>query len=148
MTKNIVIIGAGFAGLMAALGASRLRHEKGVSPEDLAITVVSPAPELVIRPRLYERNPEKMVAPLSELFAATDINYRQGSAEKIDSAASTITVVAADGSSAVLPYDRLVLAAGSDVVCVCGAWFADGLAPTADSEVVLQMEARKMEEEQ
>ncbi len=114
MTKNIVIIGAGFAGLMAALGASRLRHEKGVSPEDLAITVVSPAPELVIRPRLYERNPEKMVAPLSELFAATDINYRQGSAEKIDSAASTITVVAADGSSAVLPYDRLVLAAGSD----------------------------------
>lgn len=114
MTKNIVVIGAGFAGLMAALGASRLRHEKGVSPEDLAITVVSPAPELVIRPRLYERNPEKMVAPLSEVFAATDIRYHQGSVETIDSAASTVTVVAADGSSAVLPYDRLVLAAGSN----------------------------------
>ncbi|WP_268814704.1 NAD(P)/FAD-dependent oxidoreductase [Sinorhizobium meliloti] len=112
--SNIVIIGSGFAGMMAALGASRLRHEKGVSPVELAITVVSPMPELVIRPRLYERNPEQMVAPLTELFAATDINYHQGSVETIDSAASTITVVAADGTAATLPYDRLVLAAGSD----------------------------------
>ncbi len=114
MSRNIVIIGSGFAGTMAALGASRLRHEKGVSPGELAITVVSPAPQLVIRPRLYERNPEQMVAPLSDLFAATDINYHQGSVETIDSAASTVTVVAADGTSATLPYDRLVLAAGSD----------------------------------
>ncbi|OHT19133.1 NAD(P)/FAD-dependent oxidoreductase [Edaphosphingomonas haloaromaticamans] len=114
MSRNIVIIGSGFAGMMAALGASRLRHEKGVSPDELAITVVSPAPEMVIRPRLYERNPEQMVAPLAELFAATDIDHRQGSVETIDSAASTITVVAADGASATLPYDRLVLAAGSD----------------------------------
>lgn len=113
MPKNIVVIGAGFAGLMAALGASRQRHEMGVSPDDVAITVVSPAPELVIRPRLYERHPEQMVAPLTELFAATDINYRKGSVEKIDSAASTITVAAPDGTSATLPYDRLVLAAGS-----------------------------------
>ena len=45
--------------------------------------------------------------------------------------------------------DRLpLLAAGSEVVWVCGAGFADGLAPTADSENVLQMEAQKMEEEQ
>ncbi|MGE6784192.1 NAD(P)/FAD-dependent oxidoreductase [Ensifer adhaerens] len=114
MSRNIVIIGSGFAGTMAALGASRLRHEKGVSPDELAITVVSPAPQLVIRPRLYERNPEQMVAPLSDLFAATDINYHQGSVETIDSTASTVTVVAADGTSATLPYDRLVLAAGSD----------------------------------
>ena len=114
MSRNIVIIGSGFAGTMAALGASRLRHEKGVSPGELAITVVSPAPQLVIRPRLYERNPEQMVAPLSDLFAATDINYHQGRVETIDSAASTVKVVAADGTSATLPYDRLVLAAGSD----------------------------------
>lgn len=114
MPKNIVIIGSGFAGLMAALGASRLRHEKGVSPDELAITVVSPAPELVVRPRLYERNPDQMVAPLTELFVATDINYHQGDVETIDSAASTITVIAMDGTSTTLGYDRLVLAAGSD----------------------------------
>ncbi|WP_457581006.1 NAD(P)/FAD-dependent oxidoreductase [Ensifer canadensis] len=114
MTKNIVIIGSGFAGVMAALGASRLRHEKGVSPDELAIIMVSPAPELVIRPRLYERNPEQMVAPLAELFAATDIKYHQGRVETIDNGASTITVVAGDGSSATLAYDRLILAAGSE----------------------------------
>lgn len=114
MSRNIVIIGSGFAGVMAALGASRLRHEQGVSPDDLTITVVSPAPEMVIRPRLYERNPEQMVAPLTELFTATDINYHQGSVETIDSAASTITAVAADGTLTTLSYDRLVLAAGSD----------------------------------
>jgi NADH dehydrogenase len=99
---------------MAALGASRLRHEKGVPPGELAITVVSPTPELVIRPRLYERNPEQMVAPLTELFAATDIKHHEGSVETIDNAASTITVAAADGTSTTLPFDRLVLAAGSD----------------------------------
>ncbi|MBW9064812.1 NAD(P)/FAD-dependent oxidoreductase [Rhizobium herbae] len=114
MSSNIVIIGSGFAGLMAALGASRLRHEKGVSPDELAITVVSPTPETVIRPRLYERNPEQMVAPLTKLFAATDINYHQGRVETIDSVASAITIIAADGTSATLAYDRLVLAAGSN----------------------------------
>lgn len=114
MSRNIVIIGSGFAGMMAALGASRLRHEKGVSPDELAITVVSPEPVLVIRPRLYERNPEQMVAPLAELFAATDVNHRPGSVETIDSAASTITVATRDGTLSTLPYDRLILAAGSD----------------------------------
>lgn len=113
MPRNIVIIGAGFAGMMAALGASRQRHEMGVSPDEVAITVVSPAPEVVIRPRLYERHPEQMVAPLTDLFAATDIKYHQGNVKTIDSAASTITVVAADGTSTSLAYDRLVLASGS-----------------------------------
>jgi NADH dehydrogenase len=114
MPRNIVIIGAGFAGTMAALAASRLRHELGVPPNEVAITVVSPAPEMVIRPRLYERQPDQMVAPLTELFAATDIDYRQGNVELIDSAASTITVAAVDGTSVSLSYDRLILASGSN----------------------------------
>lgn len=45
--------------------------------------------------------------------------------------------------------DRLpLLAAGNEVVWVCGAGFADGLMPTADSDRILQIEAQKMEEEQ
>ncbi|MCI4590822.1 NAD(P)/FAD-dependent oxidoreductase [Sphingobium sp. BYY-5] len=114
MSKNILIIGSGFAGMMAALGASRLRDEKGVSPEDLTITVVSPAPEMVIRPRLYEPHPHEMVAPLSELFAATDILHHQGNVETIDRDASCVTVLSSDGASAIFPFDRLILAAGSD----------------------------------
>src|SRR5215510_10866510 len=94
----ILIVGAGFAGMYAALAAARLRDEQGVSPDTLEITVAAPEPRLVIRPRLYERKPETMVAPLSELFAALDIRYEQGGA---------------DGARRSLRYDRLVLAAGS-----------------------------------
>lgn len=113
MSRRILIIGSGFAGTMAALSAARLRDEKGASPEQLSITVVSPEPVMVIRPRLYERNPETMVAPLSELFAATGIAHFPGAVETIDSQANTIGVRGADGQFHRLPYDRLVLAAGS-----------------------------------
>ena len=84
MAKEIIIIGAGFAGVLAALSAARLRDEKGVSPADLKITVVAPESALVIRPRLYERDPASMAAPLDELFAATDILFCAGRVEAID----------------------------------------------------------------
>jgi len=113
MAQQLVIIGAGFAGLMAALSAARLRDEKGASPQDLAITVVAPEPTLVVRPRLYERDPATMTAPLSELFAATDIGFRAGWADTVDIGAGTVRIASPDGNVDTLFYDRLVLAAGS-----------------------------------
>ena len=77
--KRLLIIGAGFAGMYAATSAARLRHLQGVSPKDLEIALISPEPFLVIRPRLYEANPETMKAPLMELFRETDVRYVQGS---------------------------------------------------------------------
>ena len=41
-----------------------------------------------------------------------------------------------------------LLAAGSEVVWVCGAGFAEGLAPAEDTACILQMEPWKMEEKQ
>ena len=58
---RLVIVGAGFAGMYAALSAARLRDIVGVLPEELEIALVSPEPMLVIRPRLYEPNPETLV---------------------------------------------------------------------------------------
>src|SRR5690606_10413736 len=113
MAQQIVIIGAGFAGLMAALSAARLRDEKGVLPEDLKITVIAPEPTLVVRPRLYERNPATMVAPLSDLFAATDIGFQAGWVDKISTERSTVAITAPDGTALNLSYDRLIIAAGS-----------------------------------
>ncbi|PTQ76273.1 NADH dehydrogenase [Nitrosomonas oligotropha] len=111
--KHILIIGAGFAGMYAALSAARLRNEQGVSPDTLAITVVAPEPRLVIRPRLYERAPETMVAPLLELFDAVDVRYEQGKVDVIDSAQKSVEIVGSDGMRRSLSYDRLVLAVGS-----------------------------------
>ncbi|MCG6205806.1 NAD(P)/FAD-dependent oxidoreductase [Rhodopseudomonas sp. HC1] len=110
---RLVIIGAGFAGMYAALSSARLRDIEGVSPERMQITLIAPQPSLVVRPRLYEPNPEKMTAPLGPVLAAIDVDYVQGSVEAIDSAARTVEIVAANGDRTTLEYDRLVLATGS-----------------------------------
>src|SRR6476646_6476172 len=111
--KRILIVGAGFAGMHAALAAARLRDEQGVSPDTLEIAVVAPEPRLVVRPRLYEPAPETMVAPLAELFAAVDIRYDQGRVDVLDSAGKLVVIVGPDGMRRSLHFDRLVLAAGS-----------------------------------
>lgn len=111
--QRIVIVGAGFAGMYAALSAARQRDRKGVSPTALEIAVVAPEPRLVVRPRLYEPAPETMVAPLGELFEAIDVRYEQGRVDAIDVQRQEVGIVASDGSRRSLRYDRLVLATGS-----------------------------------
>jgi NADH dehydrogenase len=111
--KRLLVIGAGFAGMYAALSAARLRDLAKVSPDAFEITLVAPEPRLVIRPRLYERAPETMSAPLLELFAATDIRYEQGRVDIINTDASSVEIVGPDGGRRSMRYDRLVLAAGS-----------------------------------
>jgi len=111
--NRILIVGAGFAGMYAALSAARLRDRQGVSPNMLEIVVVAPEPQLVVRPRLYEPRPETMVAPLADLFEAVDVRYEQGRVDVIDAAGKSVIVVGRDGARRALTYDRLVLAAGS-----------------------------------
>ena len=54
--KELVIVGGGFAGLKAALSANyEIKQNKG----EVQVTLISPNDFLVIRPRLYEQNPEK-----------------------------------------------------------------------------------------
>ena len=95
---RLTIIGAGFAGMYAALSAARLRDIQGVSPEELEIALVAPEPTLVVRPRLYERKPETLTAPLSEVLKAIDVLYVQGSAETIDTKSRSVNLVTAKGA--------------------------------------------------
>jgi len=110
---RLVIIGAGFAGMYAALSAARLRDIQGASPEELEIALVAPEPTLVVRPRLYESRPETLTAPLLEVLKAIDVGYVQGSAETIDTQSRVVQIVAAEGAKKKLSYDRLVVATGS-----------------------------------
>lgn len=110
---RLVIIGAGFAGMYAALSAARLRDIRGVTPEELEIALVSPEPTLVVRPRLYEPNPETLTASLLELFNATDVVYVRGRAETVDANSRTVGIATREGGRKSLSYDRLVVASGS-----------------------------------
>jgi NADH dehydrogenase len=115
MSKRILIIGAGFAATHAALSAARLRDLQKVSSNSIEIVVVAPQAALTIRPRLYERNPESMIAPLTDLFKAVDVTFVQGTAKVIDTAGQKVTVQKPDGGERQLSYDRLVIATGSNL---------------------------------
>jgi NADH:ubiquinone reductase (H+-translocating) len=110
---RLVIIGAGFAGMYAALSSARLRDLKGVSPAELEIALLAPEPILVVRPRLYEAKPETVTASLVDVLKAIDVVYVQGRAEAIDTKSRTIVFVTTQGAQKTLTYDRLVVATGS-----------------------------------
>ncbi|WP_128927261.1 NAD(P)/FAD-dependent oxidoreductase [Bradyrhizobium guangxiense] len=110
---RLVIIGAGFAGMYAALSAARLREIQGVSPEALEIALVAPEPTLVVRPRLYEPKPETLTAPLLGVLEAIDVSYVQGMVETVDTKSSMVKIATAKGAKKTLSYDRLVVTTGS-----------------------------------
>src|SRR4051812_40754519 len=110
---RLVIIGAGFAGMYAALSAARLRDIQGASPEELEIALVAPEPTLVVRPRLYEQKPETLTAPLQDVLKAIDVVYVQGIAETIDTRSRTVEIASLKGAKKRLSYNRLVVATGS-----------------------------------
>jgi NADH dehydrogenase len=113
MSKRILVIGAGFAGMWSALASARLLDEVGRA--DVEIVLVAPEPELHVRPRLYEQNPGGMKAPLLEIFKAVGVKFIQGVVERIDVARQEVEVVGVgvDTTRRTLGYDRLVLATGS-----------------------------------
>lgn len=113
MAHRLVIIGAGFAGMYAALSAARLRDASRASVRDLEIALIAPEPELVVRPRLYEPNPENVTAPLGDVLRAIDVEYVRGVVDTIDTRGCAIEIVSANDSRRILTYDRLVLATGS-----------------------------------
>ncbi|WP_333998621.1 NAD(P)/FAD-dependent oxidoreductase [Burkholderia cepacia] len=113
MSQKILIVGAGFAGVWGALGAARVLDGAGVTGSDVEITLVSPKPELQIRPRLYESGPQQMAAPLLPLLDAVGVKFLEGSVEEIDVREKTAGVACADGEKRLIAYDRLLLTSGS-----------------------------------
>ncbi|KDN70786.1 hypothetical protein CSUB01_08717 [Colletotrichum sublineola] len=114
MSRTIVIIGAGFAGVWSALSAKRLinlNNEGGIN-----IVVIAPEPYLVMLPRLYEANASSFKHPLLALFESAGVQYLQGTAETIDTQAHVVHVRSSTGIESGVPFDRLILAAGSSVV--------------------------------
>jgi NADH dehydrogenase len=110
--KRIVIVGGGFAGVWAAVGASRLLRSQGAE-KTVGITLVSPEDALVVRPRLYESDLSGTRVPLSHVLSPVGIEHRRAMVESIDAGGRGLTL--AGHSPGELPYDQLVLCAGSEV---------------------------------
>ncbi|MFJ4443573.1 NAD(P)/FAD-dependent oxidoreductase [Pseudomonas sp. NPDC089422] len=113
MKSNILIIGAGFAGVWSALSAARLLDQ--AQRDDLSISVLAPQPELRIRPRFYEADAHNLKAPVGELFDAVGVRFITGNAEAIDAEGRSVSYSDVDGQRQQIAYDRLILAAGSQV---------------------------------
>lgn len=114
MTQKILIAGSGFAGLWAAISAARAVSLAG-KEGDVQISVISPEPAVTIRPRLYEADLDNMNPYIGALLAAVGVRHIAGKVTAIDAAARQVSVTENDGTQEVLPYDRFVLAAGSQV---------------------------------
>ncbi|MCK1384376.1 NAD(P)/FAD-dependent oxidoreductase [Bradyrhizobium sp. 21] len=112
---RIVVLGAGFAGLWAAIGAARKRDEIGAAGRDIEIRVVDRNSYHNIRVRNYEADLGEVALPLPQLLDPIDVSHGIGEVEAIDPARREISLVTGDGEET-LSYDRLVLALGSEVM--------------------------------
>lgn len=110
--KNILAVGGGFAGTMAALNAADQIEQHGA---DLTATLISPSPFITMRPRLYEKHPERMREPLLPILAPTGIEFVHGFACRIDVQNRTVFVEGNDGTKSSHAYDQLILATGSEL---------------------------------
>lgn len=103
---HVVIVGGGFAGVWSAAGAALARGDA-----DLRVTLIAPDEHLVLRPRLYEPDPEVAKVELRRILDPIGVEHLRAWVSTID---TDRRVVVADGEE--IAYDRLVLATGSKLV--------------------------------
>jgi NADH dehydrogenase len=104
--SRILVIGGGFAGLSAAVvAADEIRTDGGGA----TVALVSDSDHITIRPRLYQKNPASLRAPLRPSLDPVGIAFIEGSVTAIDTEVKTVSFK--DGAT--LAYDRLILATGS-----------------------------------
>jgi NADH dehydrogenase len=109
--SRVLVLGSGFAGLWAALGAARRLDELGVPQGAVDVTVISAQPFHDIRVRNYEADLSACRIPLQHLLDPAGVGHIAADVTGIDPLAATVST--ADGAT--FGYDRLVLALGSRV---------------------------------
>jgi NADH dehydrogenase len=109
--RRIVIVGAGFAGVWAALGAAAER-EASATQHAIDITVVAPGEWLLIRPRLYERDLRGTRVPLYGVLPQVRVGHIDATVDHIDVAERRVQVLGIDVDRQI-KYDQLIICAGS-----------------------------------
>ena len=106
------MIGAGFAGLWSSISAARSLD--GLHEDDVRITVVNRDKWHGVRVRYYESDLTDTRIPLDDLLDPIGVGLVVGEVENIDHAGHVVSVRTLGGVSR-LPYDRLILASGSQL---------------------------------
>lgn len=113
--KRVLVLGGGFAGLWSALGAARKRHELGISPTGLEITLVNRFDYHSIRVRNYETDLGETLVPFEKVLTPADVRLVVGDVLDIVLAEKEAVVSTQQGEQR-LSYDRLIFALGSELV--------------------------------
>jgi NADH dehydrogenase len=108
---RILIVGGGYVGMYAALRLQRKLHRREAS-----VTVVDPRPTMTYQPFLAEAaggsiEPRHVVVPLRKVLRRCRVVT--GTVTGVDTEHRVAAVRSAEGDRVDLPYDILVLAAGS-----------------------------------
>lgn len=109
--KRIVVLGGGFAGLIAAVGAARKLAERKIGKDDIAVTLVNRDPWHSIRVRNYETDLSDVRVRLADVLGPIGVEVTIGDVTGIDPERREVAV-----AGGTLSYDRLVFALGSELV--------------------------------
>jgi NADH:quinone reductase (non-electrogenic) len=113
--KRIIVLGGGFAGLIAAVGAARKLAELRIPRSDIAVTLVNRDAWHAIRVRNYETDLSDVRVPLDDVLTPIGVDLVVGEVAGIDTAAQAVAC-RIDGQPVTLGYDRLIFALGSELV--------------------------------
>ncbi|MFG1797088.1 NAD(P)/FAD-dependent oxidoreductase [Nocardia sp. NPDC049149] len=116
--QRIVVLGAGYTGMLAALRLARRTRKQNVR-----IALVNPSPRFTERLRMHQIAAGQELADyrIPDVLTGTGIEFVQGSATSIDPAAKRVVV----DDTMTLPYDKLVYALGSSTDTSIVAGVAD-----------------------
>ena len=93
---RVLVLGSGFAGLWAALGAARRLDRLGIPADEVEISLISATPFHDIRVRNYEADLADCRIPLSDLLDPVGIRHRVAQVTAVDPEARTVTTTSGD----------------------------------------------------
>lgn len=112
--RKIIIAGSGFAGMWSALAGARA-VSLADQTDSVAIEIISPSPNLHMRPRFYEQAFDEMAPDIAPLLAAVGVKHIAGIVRSVDVANHQVSITGNDGSESSVSYDRFILATGSRI---------------------------------
>jgi len=110
--KRILVLGGGFAGLIAAAGAARKLAELKIGKDDIAVTLVNRDPWHSIRVRNYETDLSDVRVRLADVLGPIGVDVVLREVTGLDPGRREVALA----GGAPLTYDRLVFALGSELV--------------------------------